>query len=219
MTGKILLVCKLKGGAGATTTCRELAAAAVGDGRTVALIDLDGQGGLTKWWNRRTKTIDGNNAVNPELLQLAADRIPAAVDGLRRRYDLVIVDSPPSIHDVIKSVATVADLALIPARPTVDDLDAVGPIVRLLQGVVDFAFIQTQVPPGRRSRDGAEALERLAARAAVLGRTTFRADYSRPPAHGGTGFETGEAAREEISDLYGRLKERLGFTSPDSAIG
>ena len=62
----------------------------------------------------------------------------------------------------LRAVAGSADLALIPARLTVDDLDAVGPIARLLRGVVDMGFVLTRVPGGRRSRDGAEALERLA---------------------------------------------------------
>ena len=80
----------------------------------------------------------------------------------------------------LRAVAGSADLALIPARPTVDDLDAVGPIARLLRGVVDMGFVLTQVPGGRRSRDGAEALERLAGLAPVLGRTSLRLDYPRP---------------------------------------
>ena len=42
--GRIILVCKLKGGAGATTTCRELAVAAVAAGLQVALVDLDSLG-------------------------------------------------------------------------------------------------------------------------------------------------------------------------------
>jgi chromosome partitioning protein len=210
----IILVCKLKGGAGATTTCRELAAAALADGIKVGLIDLDGQGGLTRWWNRRTKaTADaGGNDTNPALLQITADKIPAAAAQLRARFGLVIIDSPPSVHETIRAVASAADLALIPARPTVDDLDAVGPIARLLHGVVDFGFVQTQVP-GKRSVDGAEALERLAVRAAVFGRTTFRSAYSRPPATGSTGYESDSAPKEEIGELYARLKERLGITS------
>ena len=206
-SGRIVLVCKLKGGAGATTTCRELAAAAVADGLRVALIDLDAQGGATRWWNRRTKDA-GDAAANPVLLQVSADGIPARAPALKANYDLTIVDSPPSIHDQIKSVAAAADLALVPSRPNVDDLDAVGPIFRLLHGIADIGFVLTQVP-GKRSLDGAEALERLAARAAVLGRTTFRSAYSRPPASGSTGFETDATAREEIGALYATLRERL----------
>lgn len=215
MAGRLVLVAKLKGGSGATTTCRELAAAALQAGRKVALIDLDGQGGLSRWWNRRTAPVsDGESQrATPDLLQLTAAQIPGAAKGLRQRYDLVVIDSPPSVHETIRTVAAACDLALIPSRPTVDDLDAVGPIARLLHGVVDHGFVLTQVPAVRGSRDGAEALQRLAERAPVLGRTTFRSDYSRPPGYGATGFEEGAAARQEIGDLYARVIERLGMTS------
>lgn len=218
--GKIILVTKLKGGSGATTTCREIAAAALHDGRKVALIDLDGQGGLSRWWNRRTaQASDGEvQRVSPDLLQLTAAQIPGAAKGLRQRYDLVVIDSPPSVHETIRAVAAVSDLALIPSRPTVDDLDAVGPIARLLHGVVDHGFVLTQVPAVRGSRDGAEALQRLAERAPVLGRTTFRSDYSRPPGYGATGFEEGQAARQEISELYTRAVERLGIASSHESV-
>ena len=215
--GKILLVAKLKGGTGSTTTCRELAAAAVADGRRVGLVDLDSQGSLARWWNRRTRGGPEGGAVNPDLLQIPADQVPAAAAKLRSTYDLTIIDSPPSVHATIRAVAAVADLALIPARPTIDDLDATGPIVRLLHGTTDFAFVMTQVP-GARSRDGAEAFELLASRAPVLGRTTFRLDYSRPPATGGTGFEAGGAARQEIASLYARVVERMSLRDDPDAL-
>jgi chromosome partitioning protein len=220
-TGRLILVTKLKGGSGATTTCRELAAAALKDGQKVALIDLDGQGGLSRWWNRRTAPA-ANGATQrpaPDLLQLTAAQIPGAAKGLRERYDLVVIDSPPSVHETIRAVAAASDLALIPSRPTVDDLDAVGPIARLLHGVVDHGFVLTQVPAVRGSRDGAEALQRLAERAPVLGRTTFRSDYSRPPGYGATGYEEGVAAQQEIGELYTRVIERLRMTpSQDDGI-
>jgi hypothetical protein len=124
-----------------------------------------------------------------------------------------VIRSPPSVHETIRAVAAASDLALIPSRPTVDDLDAVGPIARLLHGVVDHGFVLTQVPAVRGSRDGAEALQRLAERAPVLGRTTFRSDYSRPPGYGATGYEEGAAAQQEIGELYTRVIERLSMTS------
>src|SRR3954451_3613348 len=209
-SGKIILVCKLKGGAGATTSVRELAAAAVAGGLKVGVIDLDGQGGLTRWWNRRTKTSEGDTG-RPELLELPAEQIHSRAGALRAAYDLVLIDSPPSVHATTSNVALAEDLAVIPGRPNVDDLDAVGPIFRLLHGVVDIGFVLTQVP-GRRSLDGAEALERLAARGPVLGRTTFRAAYSRPPGAGSTGFESDDTASEEIGGIYTLIRERLGLT-------
>ncbi len=95
VTGRVLLVCKLKSGSGATTTCRELCAAALRAGQKVALIDLDGQAGLSRWWNRRTAG-EGERPPAPDLLQLAASQIPGAATGLRGRYDLTVVNSPPS---------------------------------------------------------------------------------------------------------------------------
>src|SRR5271166_6162039 len=209
MPGRIVLVCKLKGGAGATTTCRELAAAAVASVLRVALIDLDAQGGLTRWWSRRTRQAGQEEAPNPALLEVPADKIAAAAAQLRERFDLTVIDSPPTVHETIRAVAGSADLALIPARPTVDDLDAVGPIARLLRGVVDMGFVLTQVPGGRRSRDGAEALERLAGLAPVLGRTSQRLDYPRPAGAGSTGFEGGGMAQEEIAELWRAILDRL----------
>jgi chromosome partitioning protein len=215
MAGKVVLVCKLKGGAGATTTVRELAAAALGDGKSVAVIDLDAQGGATRWWNRRTKATGSEDS--PALLRVTAEQLPAMADKLRARYDLVLIDSPPTVHEQIRLVAGGADLALVPSRPNVDDLDAVGPITRLLHGVVDLGYVLTQVP-GKRSLDGAEAFERLASRAAVLGRTTFRSAYSRPPSSGSTGFETDVQARAEIAALYERVKDRLGWLDDENTL-
>jgi chromosome partitioning protein len=217
LPGHIVLVCKLKGGAGATTGCRELAAASLDDGKSVALVDLDGQGGLTRWWNRRTASRAGERQ-NPDLLRVTAEQIPTAAAALRSRYDLVIIDSPPSVHATIRDVAAAADLALIPSRPTTDDLDAVGPIVRLLHGVVDYAFLLTQVPPAKGSRDGADALEVLSALAPILGRTTYRSEYSRPPARGATGFEEGATACREVGELYAKIMERLRMSSRDDVI-
>jgi chromosome partitioning protein len=215
--GRIILVCKLKGGAGATTTCRELAVAAVSTGLHVALVDLDSQGGLTRWWSRRTKD-KGADGMNPLLLELPVDQIAAAAAQLRQRFGLTVIDSPPTVHETIRAVASSADLALIPARPTVDDLDAVGPIARLLRGVVDMVFVLTQVPGGRRSRDGAEALERLAGLAPVLGRTSLRLDYPRPAGMGSTGFESGGTAREEITELWRAILERLDIKPREELI-
>jgi len=85
----------------------------------------------------------------------------------------------------------------IPSRPTVDDLDAAGRSPACCAAVVDHGFVLTQVPAVRGSRDGAEALQRLAERAPVLGRTTFRsgqrsgATTADRRATGATGYEDG----------------------------
>ena len=193
-------------------TTRELACAAIGDGLNVALADLDG---LSRWWSTRTRDAGEADTLNPQLLNIPAEKVAAAAGSPRSKYDLTILDSPPTVHYAIRRVAAACDLALVPCQPTADDLAAVGPIARLLRGAAEIAFVLTQVPPGGRSRDGAEALEMLAARAPVLGSTTFRADHYRPAATGSTGVESGRTAASEISRIYRHMRERLDGSNSD----
>jgi hypothetical protein len=53
--GRIILVCKLKGGADATTTCRELACGRGRRGPAGRACGPGQPGHLTRWWSRRTK--------------------------------------------------------------------------------------------------------------------------------------------------------------------
>jgi hypothetical protein len=78
--------------------------------------------------------------------------------------------------------------------------------------------VLTQVPAVRGSKDGGEALQCLTERAPVLGRTTFRNDYSRPPGYSATGFEEGATARHEICELYARVTEHLRMTSSHDGV-
>jgi chromosome partitioning protein len=223
MTGHILLVTKLKGGAGATTLTRELAVAAATID-TVALIDLDGQGGTTRWWNRRNPPDPQDSlpdTVNPALLELSIDELPAKAAALRRKFAWTFIDSPPSIHEAIRRVAAVADLAIIPVRPTTDDLDAVAPIVRLIRGACDFGFVLTQVPGGGRSRDASEARELLAKSSAVFGSLSHRVDYPRASAIGRTAFESSASvsqSRTEVSELWETLLDRFKSTSSGAHV-
>ena len=46
---------------------------------------------------------------------------------------LVIIDTPPAVTETIKAVLAVADLVLIPTRPSPHDLRAVGSTVELVE--------------------------------------------------------------------------------------
>lgn len=51
---QVIVLASQKGGAGKTTTARHIAVEAERQGEgPVALIDVDPQGGLARWWNRR----------------------------------------------------------------------------------------------------------------------------------------------------------------------
>jgi chromosome partitioning protein len=117
----VLVLASQKGGAGKTTLSRHLAVEAerAGEG-PVVLIDADPQGGLAGWWNRR-------RAESPVFFASRLEDLPKHIDQARLGgFKLVIIDTPPQATGLIRAVVTLADLVLIPTRPSPDDLDAVG---------------------------------------------------------------------------------------------
>ena len=117
----ILVLASQKGGAGKTTLSRHLAVQAdrAGEG-PVVLIDADPQGGLAGWWNRR-------QANSPVFFASNLDDLPRHLAQARQGgFKLVVIDTPPQATALIRSVVGLADLVLIPTRPSPDDLDAVG---------------------------------------------------------------------------------------------
>jgi chromosome partitioning protein len=124
----VLVLASQKGGAGKTTLSRHLAVQAerAGDG-PVVLIDADPQGGLAGWWNRRQ--VDTPIFFASSLEDLPRHLVQAEHGG----FTLVIIDTPPQATALIRSVVRLADLVLIPTRPSPDDLDAVGRTIDLVE--------------------------------------------------------------------------------------
>ncbi len=125
---RILVASSAKGGVGKTTICRHLAVEAerCGDG-PVALIDCDPMGGLSAWWNER-------NADTPIFVPTTLTTLPATLKQLEAEgVKLVVVDTPPASGDVIHMVVRLADLVLVPVRPSPDDLRAVGATVDIVE--------------------------------------------------------------------------------------
>jgi len=125
---RVVMVAKQKGGVGATTLVRELGVAAAAAGRRVVFVDLDSQGTLRGWWNRRTEGARGDP--NPALAAPPPAQMADALERLRAAgAELCVIDTPPSVHAFLGSVMRLADLVLLPTRPTTDDLEALPAIL------------------------------------------------------------------------------------------
>jgi chromosome partitioning protein len=200
---RTIMLFKQKGGSGATTVARELGVAAVAAGRRVVFIDLDPQGTLRAWWNRRTEGAEGDP--NPALATPAPAQMAEALDRLRAGgADLCVIDTPPSVHAFLGSVMRMVDLVLLPTRPTTDDLDALPGALDLVEETGrPFAFVVAQAPPGR-SRLYDDAVPVLAQRGRVAPPLRIRADFPVAAASGRTATEVaakGKAA-EEVAALW-----------------
>ena len=177
------MLAKQKGGCGASTIARELGVAAAAEGQRVVFVDLDPQGTLSRWWNRRTAGAEGEP--NPALACPPPEQLLTVLAQMRasRAADLAIIDVPPSTHGFMADVMGAADLALVPVRPTADDFDALPDIIDMIEAAgTRYAFAITQAPPGARSRAVEEALPVLARQGRVGAGDPLSGATSPPPA-------------------------------------
>jgi chromosome partitioning protein len=125
-SARVLALLSQKGGSGKTALATHLAVA-LGQNRRVVLVDTDPQRSAAAWAQTR-------QVVAPQLVEAEAGPIAVTLRGIRASgADLVIIDSMPSVASDITSIARQADLVLIPCRPSILDLRAVGGTVALVK--------------------------------------------------------------------------------------
>src|SRR3712207_5685832 len=134
---RVLLISSPKGGSGKSVLSRHLLVSAAQSGIRAIGLDFDRQQTLAKWAARRVRTREAfpdfaGTVVEPVTLQ---DWRGA----LRRTesYQLAVLDTPPSVEDhlpAVEALGEAADLILVPAVCTQDEIDSVAPWVRALAG-------------------------------------------------------------------------------------
>src|SRR5580700_10946875 len=116
---KTLAVMSQKGGSGKSTLALHLAAEAAARGRKVLLLDLDPQGNLVGWAQRRGDLPPDVDAIH--VAKLKAELAAAKAEGV----DLVLLDTAPNADRPSVQAAEAADLIVVPCRPAQFDLDAI----------------------------------------------------------------------------------------------
>ncbi len=89
----------------------------------------------------------------------APHALRATLDAAKARFDLCIIDTPPAAPEWLAQALEVADLALIPVRPSPDDLRAVGATFAAVNAAkVPFVFALSQTPRARITEEAARVL-------------------------------------------------------------
>lgn len=207
---KTLVVASQKGGAGKTTLAAHLAVAADQAGHgPVVLLDTDPQGSLSAWWNSREG--DSPALASASLAELGDKLQALAAAGV----GLAVIDTPPAITAAISDVVKLADLVLIPTRPSPHDLRAVGSTVDLVQDAGrPFAFAVTQAKPNTRLT--VQAVAALSAHGAVAPAVVHdRVDYAASMVDGRTVLETDPKGRsaEEMRQLLAFVQDRMNAST------
>jgi chromosome partitioning protein len=142
---KTLSLIAQKGGTGKTTLSIHLAVQADLAGLKVLLIDVDPQASATAWWHRRA-------AERPALIQGRGESLTDLLKTARQQgYDLVVIDTAPHSSHEATICAKLSDLVLIPSRPAILDLDAIGASTELVAHLrVTARIVLNACPPPTR---------------------------------------------------------------------
>ncbi len=220
---RVLAMASQKGGSGKTTLSGHLAVQAQRAGAgPVVLIDIDPQGSLADWWNER-------EAEYPAFAQTTVSRLASDLETLRQQgFKLAVIDTPPAITMAIQSVINVAELVVVPTRPSPHDLRAVGATVDLCERagkplifVVNAAMIKARIT--------GEAAIALSQHGTVAPITLHqRNDYAASMIDGRTVMECDPKGKSaaEITALWTYIADRLEknfrrtvFATPFTAPG
>jgi len=104
-----------KGGSGKTTIATNLATAFHLDGAETLLVDADPQGTARDWGA-------ASDTDTPVVAGVDRPSLDEDVPRLGSRFDLVVIDGAPRLHEVLVSAVQASDLVLVPVRPSAADI-------------------------------------------------------------------------------------------------
>jgi chromosome partitioning protein len=121
----IISLVNRKGGVGKSTIAINLCACIPRRNYSALLVDADPQGSVIQW-----QSIEDNISfdVKPHPMPLS----PKDMEGFSKDYDHVVIDSPPALGDIIRSVLEVSDLTIVPIGPSPLDIWSSNETVALI---------------------------------------------------------------------------------------
>lgn len=205
----IITVAQRKGGAGKTTLAAQLAAAFLSMKKTVATVDIDPQGSLTRWAELRRQTLGEEDRLTH--LQATGWRTAREVELLARDHQFVFVDSPPHAETDARWAIRAADLLLIPIQPSPMDVWATQATLALARAEgVPTLIVPNRVPPRSNMAEGIiENLDQLGSEVSRV-HIGGRIAYAESMLSGRGVVETNRlsSAADEISALARELVRR-----------
>jgi chromosome partitioning protein len=203
-----------KGGSGKSTLAIGLALAAIQAGHSVRLIETDSQGTLSNWQSRRPYA---EPLVEPVYVAADVEQRLQSLDS--EGVALTIVDTAGGVSAATIAAIGHADLCLIPARPSVADIEATVPTLSAIRACnKPFAFVLNQTAiRGQRITNAAGALGAQAALdlADVLAQPfiVMRNDHQDALSAGlAVGeFAPGSKSADEIRGLWQWIEARLNI--------
>ncbi len=212
MPGLIITVAQQKGGSGKTTVAAHLAVAFARGGKAVGILDVDPQGSLGEWFERREQAL-GEDGVGLAFRTASGWGARREAKQLARDHDIVVVDTPPKSDLEIRPAIEMADLVIVPVQPTPVDLWATTPTLEMADKERTRSLIVINRAIGR-----ALLTAEMVAAAGDLGHAIAgihlgnRVAYPQSMGEGRTVLETaaGGLAAEEVGALAREVLKHAG---------
>lgn len=150
----IIGVLNQKGGVGKTTLSVNIASELARRKSRVLLIDADTQGTALDWASAR----NGDALVT--VVGFPRASLHKEIAKIGHGYDHVIIDGPPRITELARSVVMAVDLVLIPLQPSPCDIWAVANVIELIEdakvfkGNLKTAFVVNRIVANTAIRRG-----------------------------------------------------------------
>ena len=160
----VIALISQKGGSGKTTLAVALAVAHQQAGGVAAVVDLDPQGSALAWHRFREGAPPTVDAVHPPRLARALEAFS------RTEADLVLIDTAPHASAGALAASKLADLVLVPCRPSAPDLAAIGASLEVarLAGAPAAVVLNAAPPRGSLAAEAAEAVQGIGAGVAPI---------------------------------------------------
>ena len=117
----IIAISSSKGGPGKTNTVANLADYWALKGKKVAMLDSDPNKNLSKWYNKKALD-DAFAGVSLQTLE-DEEQIIDAAEAAAQEHDIVLIDVAGVRSRALLYAAGIADLVIVPAQPSEDDID------------------------------------------------------------------------------------------------
>lgn len=204
---KTVAILSQKGGTGKTTLSLHLAVAGERRGKSVAVIDLDPQASAAGWKDSRP-------GETPVVISIPHSRLAQALQTAKEAgADLALIDTAPHSEAAAMAAARAADLVLIPCRPGILDLRAIGSTADLVKLAGKPAFVVLNATPPRAVNLLADAREAVAVHGVDVAPVAIqqRAAFAHALTVGQTAEEYApdSKAAEETAALFDWMAEQL----------